>query len=336
MVVFPGLYDYFINPNQSDSYTFHYPCSSPLSCSPIKIRLPPGKFKIECWGAQGGTVKNVGGGKGGYSVGTIELNEYVNAFLNIGAQGYSCNDGDFCVSHNTFNGGGSGQNHYYEEEYRYCASGGGGTDIRFIRNTMNHRVIVAGGGGGSGSGTGQYNLPLYDGAGGGLNGLNGTRSELSSDYREGTGGKQDKAGAAADFPDFGKGSFGYGGDAKTDASGGGGGWFGGGAGKQSACGGGGGSGFVLNESYYSVPSSYAFKNKEFVFTNVELLDGSNSFPSPNSVDQKENGHSGNGAIRITIIEIGDFQKYFCLDHTINGRFSFASHIYVSIILFIKK
>ena len=333
MVVFPGLYDYFLKPNQTESYTFYYPCSSPIQCSPIKLRFPPGKFKIECWGAQGGTSENVEGGKGGYTSGEIELTKYVNAFLYIGAQGYTCDNFEEsvnCYMNNTFNGGGSGKSLNDKDGLRLSTSGGGGTDIRFQRDTFNHRVIVAGGGGGSGSGTQNYIGSFSGGVGGGNQGGDGTRSDHHTSYQYGTGANQTDPGYIYNFLDLNKGDFGVGGDSYLDGCGGGGGWYGGGGGKQAASGGGGGSGFILTESTSSFPDSYAFKNKQFSFSNIELKDGSLSFLTPNSLEKEETGHSGNGAIRITLLKLSSYQKYFCYLHTQQLKFSFSPfvHIYV--------
>ena len=39
------------------------------------VVLPPGRYRLECWGAQGGYRSNAAyGGKGGYSVGELTLN----------------------------------------------------------------------------------------------------------------------------------------------------------------------------------------------------------------------------------------------------------------------
>lgn len=53
------------------------------------VTLPKGTYKLECWGAQGGySSSNSGievgmGGKGGYSVGTITLNQKTPIYIYI-------------------------------------------------------------------------------------------------------------------------------------------------------------------------------------------------------------------------------------------------------------
>ena len=107
------------------------------------VDLPAGKYKLECWGAQGGN-SNTLGGKGGYSVGNITFANNITLYVHVGMQG---------VQYGTsiiYNGGGAGGNN------NNCASGGGATDISLLAtsgssnwNNSNHlysRIIVAGGG----------------------------------------------------------------------------------------------------------------------------------------------------------------------------------------------
>ena len=331
MSSFPGLYDFFPKLNTSDSYTFNYPCSSPIQCSPIKLRFPPGKFRIECWGAQGGTPDNVEGGKGGYASGEIELFKYVNAFLYIGAQGYNCNqyeEDKGCISQKTFNGGGQGKSLYDQSGFRKSTSGGGGTDIRFLKDSLYNRVIVAGGGGGSGS----FKASLYGGAGGGEKGKDGIKSSISENFVQGTGATQTYPGYSAGFDQKGKGDFGIGGNGESDGCGGGGGWYGGGGGKQASSGGGGGSGFILTDSPNSLPNLYSFKNKQFSFTNPILKDGEEQFLTPYSLQTEEKGHSGNGAIRITILHWNSNHKYFCYKQNPQIKLSLSALLYIFILL----
>ena len=104
-----------------------------------QITLDAGKYKLEVWGAQGGHT----GGKGGYSFGTITLtaNKFIYAF--VGGAGKTGPNGAGTVE-GGFNGGGSGGS---QGTNRIGGSGGGGSDFRIGGNTVNSRVIVAGGGG---------------------------------------------------------------------------------------------------------------------------------------------------------------------------------------------
>ena len=57
------------------------------SGSKKSIVLPPGTYKLEVWGAQGGYRSNATyGGKGGYSYGTLTLNNTTNLYVYVGKQ----------------------------------------------------------------------------------------------------------------------------------------------------------------------------------------------------------------------------------------------------------
>ena len=90
-----------------------------------------GYYKFECWGAQGaGSAES---GRGGYTSGTIKLNEGDTFYIYVGGKNV----------YGGWNGGGT-------SSYRY--GGGGATDIRLVKGTWNDeeglksRVMVAGGG----------------------------------------------------------------------------------------------------------------------------------------------------------------------------------------------
>lgn len=58
--------------------------------SPQTVELEKGEYKLEVWGAQGGTSyfhKEISGGKGGYSVGTIRLDRKTKLYVYVGGQG---------------------------------------------------------------------------------------------------------------------------------------------------------------------------------------------------------------------------------------------------------
>lgn len=106
------------------------------------VTLEPGKYVLECWGAQGGYRSNSSyGGKGGYSTGTLTLTQKTTIYIYVGGSGNSVTSASNSIYPGGFNGGG----------YRYNYKGGGGaTDIRIGSASLYARVIVAGGGGGSG------------------------------------------------------------------------------------------------------------------------------------------------------------------------------------------
>lgn len=117
------------------------------------VTLPPGQYKLQCWGAQGGSnaaassysITAKAGGKGGYSEGIITLSQATVFKIFVGGQGSSSSGG--------FNGGGSttGTSQYNtggEFGISKMGGGGGASDIRLSDAQLLSRIIVAGGGGG--------------------------------------------------------------------------------------------------------------------------------------------------------------------------------------------
>lgn len=114
------------------------------------LKLPyKGIYKIEAFGAQGGTANsNVRGAKGTYQIGTITLEKDTDLAIYVGGQ-------------NGYNGGGAGNSVY--------GVGGGASDIRVGGTALSNRILVAGGGGGS-SATPNYHYHTGSSAGGGCYG----------------------------------------------------------------------------------------------------------------------------------------------------------------------
>jgi hypothetical protein len=272
----------------------------PYSGSRKSIKLPAGIYVLEVWGAQGGdnySSTNYGsGGKGGYSAGTLKLtDEETTLYLYSGGAGTSSTstsqyDGGF-------NGGGKSTN--------YAGSGGGASDIRIGIDSLYHRVIVAGGGGGA-QGRASTSYKASGGAGGGINGQTGGYygTNVQESANGGAYGTQTAAGGAGSTT-YGNtaGAFGVGGDGQKQSStycgcgGGGGGWYGGGTGYYRYSGGGGGSGFVWTGS--NAPSGYGLTSAYYL-TNAATTLGTSSFLSPTAAF--ETGHSGNGYVRITVLQ----------------------------------
>lgn len=118
-----------------------------------EVELPAGKYKLQCWGAQGGSngtnstygITAQAGGKGGYSEGVITLSQKTTVRVYVGGQGSASAGG--------FNGGGStsGTSQYNSGDtfgYSKMGGGGGATDIRLSDGALLSRMIVAGGGSG--------------------------------------------------------------------------------------------------------------------------------------------------------------------------------------------
>ena len=260
------------------SKTFKYE-----SDNEIEITLRPGKYKIECWGAQGTIFsQNIVGGKGAYVKGVIYLTRMTKFYLYIGEKGKPGNS-----YQESFNGGGKGQ-----------TGGGGATNIRYVGgqwsdfDSLKTRIMVAAGGGGPDS-------SLKGGAGGKLEGLQGEKSH-------GDGGKQTQGGIGCNNGTFGKG----GGSFSEDGNGGGGSGYYGGA-NDDDChrySGGGGSSFI--SGYYGcdaikesstegniIHSGQSIHYSGYFFKEAIMLSGEEIMPSPDG--GTETGHSDSGAIRIT-------------------------------------
>jgi hypothetical protein len=132
------------------------------------VRLSPGRYKLQCWGAQSGSIYNDSieiGAKGGYSEGIITLTETTTLYVFVGGKG-SSGPSEALVNGGWNGGGGSiGKSSYINGtiEGSSCpTSGGGATDICTVTSSMDYqngrtnrsnesllsRIIVAGGGGG--------------------------------------------------------------------------------------------------------------------------------------------------------------------------------------------
>lgn len=108
--------------------------------------LTPGRYKLECWGAEGGngTDSPNTNGKGGYSVGVLTLSQTLNIFIYAGGAGIATPSASgWTITNGGFNGGG-----WTRSYNKSVGSGGGGSDIRIGQDSLYSRVIVAGGGGG--------------------------------------------------------------------------------------------------------------------------------------------------------------------------------------------
>lgn len=137
-----------------------------------EITLPPGKYKLQCWGAQGGSVSGsytATGSKGGYSEGVLTITETTTIYVFVGGKGTdSSTSSTSGTANGGWNGGGASvrrSDYYSSDTYgiSYPRPGGGATDMCLVTSTMNYRsgrtvrssssllsrFIVAGGGGGA-------------------------------------------------------------------------------------------------------------------------------------------------------------------------------------------
>ena len=211
-----------------------------------------GNYKLEVWGAQGGSHgtfngNSVGcpsrtGGYGGYATGTVYLTKGTTLYVNVGGNG-SCvkAQGHYGYNAGGYNGGGGGYN--YQVPYR--CSGGGATHIALssgLLSTLSEKrediLIVAGGGSGSyacSASTFSCNCNPNGYAGGGYIGVAGNSAYAgtqTSGYAFGTSNGRYTTSAAY--------------------AGGGGGFYGGKP--ASSAGAGGGSGYIGNSLLISTDS----------------------------------------------------------------------------------
>lgn len=207
-----------------------------------------GDYKLEVWGAQGGSGDtNVHGGYGGYSVGTIALTQGNTLYICVGGKGGGSATSDTTVV--GYNGGG-------EANYGgNRGNGGGATHIALstgtlntLENNLSDILIVAAGGGGAGYYAGSDSGD--GGSGGGYIGGHGLFVDSTtgdSNSHTGSGGTQSTGGETEDYSIQSIGSFGQGANRDDGdlwgGSGGGGGFYGGGASTNNA-GAGGGSGYI--------------------------------------------------------------------------------------------
>ncbi|EAY09040.1 PE-PGRS protein, putative [Trichomonas vaginalis G3] len=264
------------------SVTFYYPCSDKQNCSGFEIKLNPGHYLFEVFGAQGSQdSESQKGGLGGYGRAEVTAPKTIPLYLFVGSQG-KWTDSD--ASEASFNGGGKG--------YK-SGPGGGATDFRMSENDLHTRFLIAGGGGAQGvdsdvSTTSEGSVTItgppdeiddpsddpfqkrlhettarstQGGSGGGKNGENGSKLDI-------TGGTQDSGGNGYINGSFGSGCILH----EVGAHGGsGGGLFGGGCGKEGGVSGSGGSGFFYSDN--RTPEIYAIKNIKI--SNGNLSSGQN-------------------------------------------------------------
>lgn len=231
--------------------------------------LDPGKYILECWGAQGGSYSSYSGGAGGYSIGTITLSQRTNLYIYVGGQ--PATQTSTGATSGGFNGGGAGCSRTYNYS-TYGQGGGGASDIRIGQDSFYARVIVAGGGTSGGSSASGYGATQTSAGTNGLFGQGGAATTSGTNYNYGSGG-------------------------------GGGGFYGGGACSSYSDStnyrtyNGGGSGYVYTSSTAKNYPQGCLLNSSYYLTDAQTIAGNQAFTSPEGTS--ETGHSGNGFCRIT-------------------------------------
>lgn len=261
-----------------------------------------GVYKLEVWGAQGGSNAYTAspGGKGGYSIGYYKAKKGDKLYIYVGGQGTSYN-GNINGVAGGWNGGG-GAIEGYSEPRHYCqynGTGGGATDISLVSSDVTYnsstlryerseksydgRIIVAGGGGGGGD---LYNLSTGGGCGGGTTGASfgGTQNGITDPIGTGILAKASK---------------GLGGSARGV--------------KGASCTVGGGAGYyggshsqswknVANTKPSGGGSGYIGGVLDYGDDKATTISGTNEMPTYDG-KEKMTGNSGNGYAKITFIAI---------------------------------
>lgn len=276
----------------------------PYSGSSKTITLPKGKYRLECWGAQGGyRSSSTYGGKGGYAKGTLTLTADTVIILVAGGSG---NTGG---TNGGFNGGGK------RDTY---VGGGGGSDVRIKNDNYLSRVIVAGGGGSEGG------LSRYGGYGGGESGQDASDGYGSYGYGGTQTGNGSGSTSSSPFDNSNYGGFGFGGYGLYHSSGyggaGGGGWYGGCGTDPDLSGdddkgGGGGSGYIYTSGTASNYPSGCTLNSAYYLSDTSLIDGGTSFTDYDG--STVTGHFGDGAVRITCLEVNNVAPPTDLTYTLD-------------------
>lgn len=195
-----------------------------------------GKYKMECWGAQGGTLQSFHKpGRGGYCMGYHNMEQGELAFVCCGN----------CGAYGTYS-----YNNNLGINLRYGVPGGGATHISInsggeLKSFSTHPsdLLLVAGGGGSSDMTGDVSAGI-GGHGGGVNGTTGSNSNESSN-KNGTGASQSTGGItgtqyAAGYYNgsFGLGGVGWNSNSDYGAQGGAGYYGGGGCAQMGTSGGG--------------------------------------------------------------------------------------------------
>ena len=300
-----------------NSIVFKYPCSDADVCSPYKITLSPGTYKIECWGSKGKSQTSTGKpGLGAYTKGSFAIFKRTVLYGYVGATGRFNSVGP------KFGG----------------ISGGGATDVRLQTSelwndttSLKSRIMVAAGGGGA-------EWPnAIGGNGGELEGgesISSTNSGVHLSQRC-KGANQTSGSACPRYELSGIPYPGVFGTAKVFASNdyggfGGGGYYAGTSYNYAYAGSGGSSFISGHEGCVAVKATEgdeiehtdnSFHYSGFIFRDTEMIGGNKTMPLPSGTKGKwEETH---GAIRISLISF-NMKTLSCR----RNNFSFAFMINV--------
>ena len=260
-----------------------------------------GTYKLETWGAQGGSYSTYLGGYGAYSTGVINLEKGTIIYVNIGGEG-NTSLGLNAISTGGYNGGGNGHSSYNNSN-SFGSGGGGATHIALksgllgtLENDKSDILIVSGGGGGVYVDMNSYpNFSLLTaGHAGGYVGNTGVSRKtsdtiiLSANGGNQTSGFSFGIGESCDSAD--KDSH------QIEKAGGGGGFYGGLNNFYTA---GGGSGYIGN-SFLTSKVMYCYNCKESSEEDTKTISTTCTSETPTENCAKK----GNGYAKITLISEG--------------------------------
>ncbi len=279
-----------------------------------------GYYRLEAWGAQGGSVSGYYGGYGGYATGTIMLKKDETIFVVPGGKGIGAGAGQSVVG--GYNGGGGvigdGRvNHL-------GGSGGGATHIAretgllsSLSDNKDSILIVAGGGGGA------RNQPNHEPAA--RWGHGGAGGGATAGYTQSTNGTMSirNVGLVSGTQTSGN-AFGQGATATGNGAGGGG-YFGGYSGDRYNFAytgtGGGGSGYIGNKDVFSYRENtkvmYCYNCPTSETEDTYTENTGNYSVTPTSYYAK----SGDGYARITLLEQPSENNFLSLIRTDKGELS---------------
>jgi hypothetical protein len=246
------------NSSSADRTVTVYKSNFNYTASAQTFIVPPGvtSISVDAYGASSSVSSgNYAGYCGGYQAKGGRLQTYLSVspgetlYVYVGGMSVYCYSG----SNNCLPGGGtySGQTGGWNGGGKGSGTseaGGGATDIRSGGQSLEDRIIVAGGAGGAGS-----SCQSNGGHGGGLTANDGGYgTNGSGSAKRGRGGSQTSGGLGGSWhngsPKAGDGAFGVGGNGDdvsgNHGGGGGGGWYGGGGAVNKDAGGGGGSSYT--------------------------------------------------------------------------------------------
>jgi hypothetical protein len=246
------------NSSSADRTVTVYKSNFNYTASAQTFIVPPGvtSISVDAYGASSSVSSgNYAGYCGGYQAKGGRLQTYLSVspgetlYVYVGGMSVYCYSG----SNNCLPGGGtySGQTGGWNGGGKGSGTseaGGGATDIRSGGQSLEDRIIVAGGAGGAGS-----SCQSNGGHGGGLTANDGGYgTNGSGSAKRGRGGSQTSGGLGGSWhngsPKAGDGAFGIGGNGDdvsgNHGGGGGGGWYGGGGAVNKDAGGGGGSSYT--------------------------------------------------------------------------------------------